>query len=483
MRLTIIITILFIVTKQIIGVDDDDGERSKLDIENANVMNCNVSDDLKKEIQSYRDITKKIIYELTDGKWKGFVYNEISKFVDRFGFRMAGTQNLENSIDYMLDKLDRFDLDGVKGENVTIPHWVRGSESAFLITPRRQKLAILGLGYSVGTPPGGILAEAIVVNSFEELDQIGPKVSGKIVVFNQTYLSYPKTVKYRSLAASKAVKYGAVATLIRSITPYSLYTPHTGMQDYQPGVPKIPAAAITVEDAHMLARMQARGSKLTIKLEMGAKLLPDSQSRNVIADITGNAFPDKSVVVSGHIDSWDVGQGALDDAGGAFLSWGALAVLKKLNLRPKRTLRSILWTAEEEGLIGAEAYFKRHQSENDKLTLLMESDEGTFTPLGLEFRGSNDAACILQEILKLLKPINATQLKRGDSVGSDISIWDKTDVPTAALLNKNEKYFWYHHTDADTMDALNSDDLDKCTAVWATVSYIVADLSIDLPRK
>ncbi|KRT83574.1 Peptidase, partial [Oryctes borbonicus] len=308
-------------------------------------------------------------------------------------------------------------------------------------------------------------------------------VSGKIVVFNEDWVSYGETVKYRDYAAANAASYGAVATLVRSVTPFSLNTPHTGWQDYNNSVTKIPTACITPEDAHMLHRMYKRGAKLLINIKMGAQHLSDSVSRNTVAELKGILSPDKVVLVSGHLDSWDVGTGAMDDGGGAFISWGALALLRKLNFKSRRTIRSVLWTAEEIGLVGAFAYAKRHRDENQKFTLLMESDEGTFNPLGIEFGGTDQAACVIQEIVKLLHPINATNLERSDNIGSDIMVWANEGIPRASLLNENGKYFWYHHSDADTMDVEDSENLDKCLAVWTAVAYVAADLSIDIPRK
>lgn len=263
-----------------------------------------------------------------------------------------------------------------------------------------KKLEMLGLGGSIGTPSGGIIAEAIVVNSFEELDSVNASVKGKIVVYNQEYVSYGATVKFRQFGAVNAAKYGAVASLIRSITPFSMNTPHTGWQDYDDNVRKIPTACITAEDAHYLRRVQDRNQKIVIRLRMEAQNLPDVISRNVVAEIKGRERPKKFVVVSGHIDSWDVGEGAMDDGGGFMIAWNSLAILKQLKLRPRRTLRSILWTAEEEGLLGAAEYVKNHEYEIDNLNFAMESDGGTFEPVGLDFFGSDSAACIMQEIVK-----------------------------------------------------------------------------------
>ncbi|XP_033339469.1 carboxypeptidase Q isoform X2 [Megalopta genalis] len=413
--------------------------------------------------------------------FKGVTWYELANFVDTFGPRFTGTKTLEKAIDYVLNKSLEFGLENVHGEPVSVPHWIRGQESATLLSPRNKKIALLGLGYSVGTPPEGITAEAIVVNSFKELEKRKHEVPGKIVVYNERYVSYDETVKYRSSGASEAAKYGAVAALIRSVTPYSLYTPHTGMQRYAENVTKIPTACITQEDSVLLRRMSIRGKTIKINLKMEAKTLPDELSRNIIAEIVGSTLPEKVVVVSGHVDSWDVGQGAMDDGGGAFISWHALKLLKQLNFRPRRTVRLIMWTAEEMGLIGSSQYIKSHKAKENNLQFVMESDMGTFMPLGLEFTGTDEVKCILEEIMGLLLPMGKMKL-RSPQGGPDITSWVDAGIPGGSLWTQNDKYFYYHHSNADTMLVENPDALDRGTALFAAVSFVLADLSIDLPR-
>ncbi|XP_011698956.1 PREDICTED: carboxypeptidase Q-like isoform X2 [Wasmannia auropunctata] len=419
---------------------------------------CYLSDDLVEEIDSYAPIVQRIIDEVMKGSFKGTTWQDLATFVDKFGPRFTGTQALEDSIDYVLNKSISLGLDNVHGEAVIVPHWV-----------------------SVGTPEEGITADAVVVNSFAELKKRAKEIPGKIVVYNQEFISYNETVEYRSSGATKAAELGAVAALIRSVTPYSLYTPHTGMMSYAENVTKIPAACITVEDAIFLGRMADRGETIVINLKMEAKRYPDTESRNVIADITGSSAPEKIVVVSGHIDSWDIGEGAMDDGGGIFMSWTALKLLKHLGLRPRRTIRMIMWTAEELGLLGAQQYIQNHAAENENMQFVMESDFGTFTPTGLEFTGNKTVQCILQRIMRLLAPLGDMQLK-SPSTAPDISFWVKAGVPGAGILNQNEKYFHYHHTHADTMLIEDPKALDMNTALFAAVAYVLADISVDLPR-
>ncbi|XP_078359744.1 carboxypeptidase Q-like [Oculina patagonica] len=441
-----------------------------------------ISRQLKTEIAKHQDDANKIIDFLTKGPGKHQVYNRLATFVDTFGNRVAGSANLEHAIDYMLDELKNDKLDNVHGEDVNVTHWVRGKESAQLIEPRIQPIALLGLGGSVGTPPDGITAEVLVVNSFDELHANASKAKGKIVVFNEKYVDYGTSVIYRQLGAAETAKVGGLASLIRSVTPFSIYSPHTGWQDYQTGVEKIPTACITVEDAEMLARMAARGTKIVINLKMEAKTLPPAVSRNTVAEIKGSEYPEQVVLVSGHLDSWDVGQGAMDDGGGAFISWQALSVIRQLNLRPKRTMRMVLWTGEEEGLLGAQQYYNRHKVNASNFSLVMESDIGTFMPEGIAFHGSDKAVDIMREIMSLLKPINATNLSIVD-VGGDITFWVREGVPGGSLDNANSKYFYFHHSDGDTMTVQDPDAMDLCAAVWAVVAYTVADLDEMLPRQ
>jgi carboxypeptidase Q len=298
---------------------------------------------------------------------------------DTFGPRFSGTPALEKAIDWIVAEMKKDGFDSVYTQPVKVPNWVRGSESATLITPRKKSLAMLGLGGSIGTPAKGIRAEVLVVRSFEELQANPERAKGKIVLFNVPFVAYGQTVRIRTLGAIEAAKAGAVASLIRSVGPFSMNTPHTGNSRYEDGVPKIPHAAITSEDAQMLQRMQERGEKIVIELKMEAKTLPDANSRNVIAEIRGYEKPEEVVVLGGHIDSWDVGTGAMDDGGGCLASWEALRQMKLLGLKPRRTVRVVLWTNEENGLRGAEAYRKLVDAELHNHVLAIESDSGVLS--------------------------------------------------------------------------------------------------------
>ncbi|KAJ8726843.1 hypothetical protein PYW08_015240 [Mythimna loreyi] len=441
---------------------------------------CELEAELVAEIASYENVTKRIMEEVRTNYGRT-MYHEYERFIDKFGARPSGTEVLESSIDHMINLTKYHGLDDVTTEELEVPHWVRIYESAKMYQPHMKNIAILGFGSSVSTLPQGITAEVIVINSFDELEKTDRKsIEGKIVVFDAHYVSYGKTVIYRSQGASKAAKKGAVATLVRSITPFSIYSPHTGAQSYENNVTQIPTAAITVEDADLMRRLQDSGVTIVLHLKMFYRS-DTKKSRNTLVDLKGNLYPEKQVIVSGHIDSWDVGQGAMDDGGGMMISWFVPVILNTLKLKPKRTIRAILWTAEEPGLIGAQEYLKKHLHELDNINFIMESDEGTFKPLGLDVAGSPKARCIVKEVLKQFTPIN--KITNSGYPGSDIVIFVEKGLPGASLLNENERYFWYHHSEGDTLNVQNIDNVAECAGFWAAFAYVIADLSMDIPRQ
>ena len=429
-------------------------------------------------VEHYRTSANSIIQEsLKDSS----TYFRLAELCDTFGPRFSGSQNLEDAIDWILNEMKNDGLENVHGEEVTVPHWVRGKESAELLEPHRKNLNMLGLGGSIATPRTGIRAEVLVVKDFDELEDRKAEANGNIVLFNAPFPSYGKTVQYRYRGASAAAKAGAVASLVRSVGSYSVDSPHTGVMKYEDGIRKIPHAAITVEDAMMLQRIQDRGQKIAIKLKMSAKMLPDAKSRNVIAEIRGYEKPEEVVVIGGHIDSWDVGQGAMDDAGGCVVAWDALNVIKSLGLKPKRTIRCVMWTNEENGLGGGKAYRDAHEDELDNHILAVESDGGVFAPEGFGFSGTPQALDIMREIGKLLEPIGAGKIQDGGG-GADIGPLKPYGVPLAGLNVDGSKYFWFHHTHADMMDKLDPDEVNKCKAAMAILAFVVADMSETLPR-
>jgi carboxypeptidase Q len=408
----------------------------------------------------------------------------LGKLVDTFGHRLSGSRSLEAAIDWILEQMKSDGLRNVRGERVMVPHWVRGEESAELVRPRSLVLRMLGLGGSVATPPGGITAPVLVVTSFDDLRDRAQEARGKIVLFDVPFTSYRETVRYRVEGASAAARVGAVASLVRSIAPFSIQSPHTGVMQYAPDAPRIPAAALTLEDARMIRRFQDRGQTVLVRLRMSARTLPDALSRNVVAEVPGRELPEQIVVLGGHIDSWDVGQGAMDDGGGSVAAWEAVRLIHQLGLRPRRTVRVVLWTNEENGLRGALAYRDAHSAELNQHVLAMESDNGTFTPYGFRFTGSDAALALVQQVGELLQPIGAGKVTREqESPEADIAPLVERGVPGMGLDVERSRYFWFHHSEGDTLDKVDPVALARCVAALAVMAYVVADLPDPLPRR
>jgi len=428
------------------------------------------------DVDAYRDVATRLIDAATANH---DAYTRLGDLVDGFGSRLSGSTSLEDAIDWILREMEADGLQNVHAERAMVPHWVRGKESAELILPRHRKLPMLGLGGSIATPPGGIRAQVLVVSSFDELTSRADDARGRIVLFDVPFTNYGETVQYRTNGAAAAARVGAVASLIRSVASASLQSPHTGAMRYEDGVPKIPHAAITVEDAQMLHRMQDRGERIEVLLKMQAQTLPDSPSRNVMGEVTGSEHPEEVVVLGGHIDSWDVGQGAMDDGGGVVAAWEAVRLIKELGLKPRRTIRVVGWVNEENGGAGGRQYAADHADE--KHVLAMESDGGVFAPLGFGFTGSDAAFDIVSRVGRLLEPIGAGSITRGGG-GADIGPLMETGVPGMGLEVDGTRYFWYHHSDADTLDKLDPDEVARCVAAMAVVAYVVADLPEALPR-
>ena len=416
---------------------------------------------------------------LIDGALKdSAAWNRLAELVDTFGNRPVGSASLESAIDWIVAEMKKDGLDNVHTEPVMVPHWVRGRESAMLLAPHRTPLHMLGLGRSVGTPPGGITAEVLVVNDFADLHAHAEKAKGKIVLFDHhfdpakaPFDAYGEAVIYRFAGADSAAAYGAVAALVRSVTPHSLSTPHTGAMGYGDTTAHahhVPAAAITLEDADMLHRIQNRGQRIRVTLSMQARMLPDAHSRNIIAEVRGSEHPDEIIVLGGHIDSWDVGQGATDDGGGFVSAWEALRLIKQLGLKPRRTIRVVGWVNEEMGGRGANAYRDAHRAELPKHKFALESDNGAFTPKGVRLTGPDSLLPVVKGFLAPLARIGVTQATMGDPE-ADVTPLAEAGVPALALDIDASRYFWYHHTDADMMSALDPHQVALCVATMGVV--------------
>jgi carboxypeptidase Q len=415
-------------------------------------------------------------------------WHRLAEMTDTYGNRLSGSASLEHAIDWILGGLKADGFANVHGEPVMVPHWVRGAESAVLHTPRETPIVMLGLGGSVGTPPSGITAPVLVVKSFDDLTAHAVEARGKIVLFDAPFRTdldpmagYEATVVYRGNGAVAAAKVGAVGALIRSIESFSIRSPHTGATRYDAATTKIPIAAISIEDAEMLHRMQGRGQPMSLTLKMEAQTLPDAPSRNVVAELAGSEHPDEVVVISGHIDSWDVGNGAMDDGGGAFAAWEAVRLMKELGIKPKRTIRVVMWTNEENGGRGGRGYHDAHKAELDRHVAAIESDNGVFSPDGFRFQGSAAGLAAAREIAPLMSRINATRMETGGAE-ADVEPIIREGVPGFSLDVDDSKYFWFHHSIGDTMAVIDKDEFRRCIGAMAVLAYTLADEPGVIPR-
>ena len=403
-------------------------------------------------------------------------WRRLAELTDTFGHRLSGSRALENAIEWALREMQRDGLEGVRAEPVMVPHWVRGRERLEMTAPFPNTVVMLGLGNSVGTPPEGIEADLLVVSSFADLEKRAADAAGRIVLFNVPFTGYGPTVAYRTIGASRAARTGAVACLVRSVGLDGLRTPHTGMLSYEADQPRIPAAAVPVEDALRLQRLVDGGVRVRLRLVMEARMLADAESANVVAEIRGRERPDEIVVVGGHFDSWDVGTGAVDDGGGCIVSWEALRLMKALGMRPRRTVRAVLFTNEENGLRGGLAYRDQHRDELAQHVLMLESDAGVFRPRGFGFSGSEEARAAVQAIASLLRGMEADHVGPSGG-GADIApSVNAAQLPAMSLDVDGSEYFRYHHTEADTVDKLDPGDVARCAAAVAVMSWAVAEL-------
>jgi len=407
-------------------------------------------------------------------------WEKLTYLTTQIGHRLSGSSGLERAIAWAGETMRAEGLD-VTLQPVMVPHWVRGEEFARVVGPVERRMSILGLGNSVGTGGDTIQAPVVVVRSFDELSALDRSVvEGKIVLFAVGWEGYGRTVRYRSGGASAAARKGAIAALVRSATGNSLYTPHTGAMNYADDAPRIPTAAVTVEDADWMRRMSEAGETVTVRLHMEAEMLPDAQSYNVIAEIPGSERPDEVVVMGGHFDSWDVGQGAHDDGASCLAAWHALTLIKRLGLTPRRTLRVVLWTNEENGGHGGRGYREWVGDDIAGHVAAIEMDGGNERPVGFGVSvpdGADEAAALAlgAEIGALLDGIEAGEITSGGG-GADIGPLMRDGVPGLALQTVGDHYFDWHHTNADTLDKIRLVDFRKAIAMLAVMGYVLADM-------
>src|SRR6266576_808750 len=427
-----------------------------------------------------------------------YAYRQVAHLANNIGPRLSGSAQAAKAVEYVAAELKALGCN-VQLEKVMVPHWVRGEETAALVqfpgqAPNTtQKIVLCALGGSVATPENGIETEVLVVKNFDELKSMPrEKIAGKIVLFNypfdkqmaaegRSFQAYGKAVVYRSDGPSAAARQGAVACLIRSVGGADYRLPHTGMTDYAKDVPKIPAGAVTSEDADLIVNL-ARQGPVRMKLVLTPQTLPDAESANVIGDIKGSEHPEQVIVVSGHLDSWDLGTGAIDDGAGVAVSMEVANVIQKLHLKPKRTIRVIAWMNEENGSRGSKQYAKDHGKEMSRHFAAMETDGGAGHPLGINIKGKPEVKKMLAPVAAILQESGAGVLNFVEHCGVDIEPLDKSDVPAFCPIQNSRFYFNYHHTAADTLDKIVPRELAENSAVVAVITYALANMEQPLPR-
>jgi hypothetical protein len=428
-----------------------------------------------------------------------YAYKQAAYLCNNIGPRLTGSPQAERAVEYVADEMKKLGLE-VRLQKLTVPHWVRGEEKGELIQfpgmaqGSKQKIVLTALGGSVATPPEGLSAEVIVVNNFDELNTLDrEKVVGKIVLFNYKFdrqlaeagqqgAAYGQAVAYRG-GANAASRFGAVAALNRSAGSSQNRLAHTGGMRYADDVKKIPAAAVSYEDADLIAHLASQGV-VKMRLILTPQTLPDTTSYNVIADLKGSQFPEQVVIVSGHLDSWDLGTGAIDDAAGVAVAMEVVNVVKKLNLKPKRTIRFIAWMNEENGLVGGRTYAAEVKEKNKIANhfAALESDGGAGHPLGFNFKGKREAMAFFTPITQVLLSQGAGLSHQTDGIEADISPLSELGVPAFGLWQDGRTYFNYHHTEADTLDKIVPRELAENAAVMTVLAYALANLQQPLPR-
>ncbi len=425
-----------------------------------------------------------------------YAYDQTAYLTNNIGPRLTGSPQAARAVEYVADQMRKLGLE-VTLQELKVPHWVRGEERGELVrfegmAPNTvQKIALTALGGSVSTGEDGLTAEVVVVRDYDELNALGrEKVEGKIVLFNVKFDSrladagesggaYGQVTRYRGGGASAAAKLGAKGVLVRSAGGSQNRLAHTGGMRYQDGIEKIPAAAVSYEDAELIAYLVSKGN-VSMHLTLTPQTLPDTTSYNVIADLKGSEFPEQVVVVSGHLDSWDLGTGALDDAVGVATAMQVPYLIKKLGLKPKRTIRVVAFMNEENGFVGATTYADKADIPNEFAAI--ESDLGADHPIGFVFGGNKDALPMLRPISAVLAPQGASLIDVRESAGSDISTLSAKGVPTFEPWYDARRYFNYHHTAADTLDKVRPEWLAENGSVMAVLAYGLASLETPLPR-
>lgn len=427
-----------------------------------------------------------------------YALRQLAVLTNKIGPRLSGSVQAQNAVDCVANELRRLGLD-VRLEKVLVPHWIRGVENGELVkfpgqmSGMAQRILLTTLGGSVATSPNGLTAEIVTVDSFEELEALGrAKVEGKIVLFNRRFdeqmaaqgfgrEAYRQIVPYRTGGPSAAARLGAVAVLVRSAGGSNYRLPHAGFTRYANGTPQIPAAALTAEDADLIEALSKEGL-VRLHLTVTPQTLRDAETYNVVADLKGSEHPEQIVVVSGHLDSWDLGTGAIDDGAGVVMAMQTVQVLRELNLNPKRTIRVVAWMSEEFGGIGAKVYAKDHGTEIASHFAAIESDHGAGHPLGFTIKAKQGVRAMLQPVSRVLQDSGAGLIGLTEEIETDISPLADAGVPCFGLWQDDRTYFNYHHTAADTLDKVVPRELSENVAVMAVLAYALASLPQLLPR-
>ena len=427
-----------------------------------------------------------------------YAYRQVKHLANNIGPRLSGSAQAAKAVEYVANELKAIGCE-VQLEKVMVPHWVRGEESAALVefpgqaANTTQKIVLCALGGTVATPPEGITAEIMAVKNFDELKAVPrERVAGKIVLFDHPFDkqmaaqgrggdAYGQAVVYRSDAPSAAARQGAVACLIRSVGGADYRVPHTGATKYADDAPKIPAGAVTSEDADLISDLTQQG-RVKMRLVLTPQTLPDAESANVIGDIKGSEHPEQLVIVSGHLDSWDLGTGAIDDAAGVAVAMEAANLVQKLHFRPKRTLRVIAWMNEENGLAGSKQYSKDNEKKIANHFAAMEIDGGAGHPIGLNIKAKPEVKEMLTPVATILQESGAGILNLVEHCGADIEPLEKAGVPAFSPMQDSRFYFNYHHTAADTLDKIVPKELAENSAVVAVAAYALTNMEQPLPR-
>jgi Zn-dependent M28 family amino/carboxypeptidase len=426
-----------------------------------------------------------------------FAFDELRHLTDNIGPRISGSPQAQHGVEYVAAEMRALGAD-VQLEKVTVPHWVRGVETGELQTwpgqtpGTTQKIVLTALGGSGSTPLEGLTAEVVVVNSFSDFERLpAGAVKGKILLFNEHFdkqlaaqgggeAAYSKAVVYRGLGPARGKSLGAAAVLVRSVGGADYRLPHTGATLIGEN-PQIPSAAVTAEDADLLANLTQQGS-VRMRLTLTPQNLPPVVSYNVIADWKGSEHPEQVVIVSGHLDSWDLGTGAIDDGAGVVVSMQAIHLLRKLAIHPRRTVRFIAWMDEEQGAEGAETYSEEHATDLNNHIAAMESDSGAGHPGGFSFVGKPELGEWIRPVAQVLDSIGAGVAAPVPNVGTDVDPLNRKGVPGFTPTQDSRFYFNYHHTAADTFDKVELRELSENAAVMTVLAYALADSATPAPR-